>query len=93
MVTLFTSMICMVYTITQKPYKNKKDYYIEIFNEACFMTLCYVIIIFTSFVSDEEIKIKAGNFAIIITLTCIAINLIMIFVLNALGVWQYIQRK
>lgn len=74
-VFLFQCLLHVTYIIEVKPYEENVLNYLEIFNETCIFTAGYHQIVFSSFVSDAQIKYKAGWSVVGVTILNIAVNM------------------
>ena len=65
----------LFYVIKFKPFKNKWNHRLEIFNELCILIASYHMIVFTDFVDNQDIQYLGGWSLIAVILFNMIVNL------------------
>ena len=75
----FLSYIMLKYLIDTRPYDEPILNRLELFNEICILIINYHLLVFTSFISDDNLQYKAGWSIIIFTFSNILVNMMIVF--------------
>ena len=73
---MYTAVIQICYLVSIKPYREKLNFYKDLFNLSTKLFLTYLLIVFTNFV-DLSISNSGGNQFLYIVLVNIGVNLII----------------
>mmetsp|Transcript_12135 Transcript_12135/g.11984 ORF Transcript_12135/g.11984 Transcript_12135/m.11984 type:complete len:123 (+) Transcript_12135:161-529(+) len=71
-------ILVIIYLIWEQPFMDKRDFYLEVFNELSILVASYNLIFFTDAYDDPDFQYKVGYFLISITVFNIAVNILII---------------
>ena len=81
LLTVFTSVLLLIYLIVCKPFQDRYSNNLEIFNEISFLIICYTFIpFFESFSLDLAVKYNLGYIPIAFTLFFFVVNIVLILI-------------
>lgn len=92
---LISAFFMLQYIVQVKPYRNNQLNNQEIVNEVTILITGYFLMIFSPWISDVDVKIKAGYTLLVFVLLNIVINLFLVLrvmVLNGLS-WLRNRKK
>jgi hypothetical protein len=75
-----TQIAVISYLTSHRPYINEMVNDIEIFNELTILSMSYMILLFTDFLDDPELKLTLGFIYCGIIMTNMLINIIVIVI-------------
>ena len=79
LIVQLSNIAMIIYLILARPFTTKKQNNLEIFNDLCVLAIGYHFLIFTDYVTDTTIKLKAEYSVLIFTLLLIAVNTLSLF--------------
>lgn len=68
----------LIYITSVKPFVERLNNQVEIFNEVCILLITNSLYLFTQYVPDPHVQYNCGWVVVILTLANIAVNMIVI---------------
>ena len=88
---MYTAVFQICYLVSVKPYKERLDYYKDLFNLLTKLFLTYLLIVFTDFV-DPSISDSGGNQFLYVVLANIGVNLLIAIILPLSKILLFLKK-